>query len=790
MGDMNALSSLRVVELGTGPTVSLACMILADFGAEVLRIEPPTPGPLDQLPAAPMWQRGKCATPLDLDQEDDVEALLELLGAADVLVTNWRSSKLAARGLGFEHLSQTHPHLNLCHITGFGLHGPLSDLPAYEHVVAAHTGRMLQFAGLRDRAGPAWSAVQVATHVATQSAVTGILAACFQQSAGGKGRYIETSLMKGLLPYDMGGLIALQHPEAFAGFLPFLARNDTPPKPSLYYHPAQAGDGQWMQFGNLLPHLFDNFLIATDLIDVLADPLYDPAQMLLTEEDAHEAFRQRMLGRIQSQPSAAWMQTLIDDGGIVGTAYQSTQAAMDDPDLVDNGHVVPMGDDGLQIGPLAKLCDTPAHIQAPITAVEERLSTWRQSPRSSKATDQAASPPLQGIRVIEIATIIAAPLGASMLADLGAEVIKIEPIAGDPFRSLMSGLGAMRVNAGKKSLCVNLKTSEGKQIVLDLIQSADIVIHNYRPGVPERLGIDYASVQPLNPALVYIQSNGYGPHGPSAHRPSTHPIPGAAMGGVFYQMGETLPGELLGEDDLVLWTSRLMRANELNPDPNTSAVIATSALLGLSARLRTGQGQQVMVDMFGANAYANADDFVRYPGKEARSLPDAGLHGLSAGYRLYECLNDTWVFLALVTDTDRETFIHCLLEMDIKDITAADLGRNDDLTAEQLSKAFLLHSADDWMRLCVDKGVSCVRADHLTPAQFLSSSQNPHKVPALDASLGAYHRHAPLIEFDETPYPAGAAPLMGQHTREVLLELGRTQAEINMLIERGAIGAR
>ena len=175
-------------------------------------------------------------------------------------------------------------------------------------------------------------------------------------------------------------------------------------------------------------------------------------------------------GASQSQSSAAWMQTLIDDGGIVGTNYQSTQAAMDDPDLVDNGHVVSMGDDGLQIGPLARLSETPAYIRAPITDVEERLITWRQSPRSYSTAERAASPPLSGIRVIEIATIIAAPLGASMLADLGAEVIKIEPIAGDPFRSLMSGLGAMRVNAGKKSLCVNLKTNEGKRIVLDLIQ--------------------------------------------------------------------------------------------------------------------------------------------------------------------------------------------------------------------------------------------------------------------------------------------------------------------------------
>ena len=92
-------------------------------------------------------------------------------------------------------------------------------------------------------------------------------------------------------------------------------------------------------------------------------------------------------------------------------------------------------------------------------------------------------------------------------------------------------------------------------------------------------------------------------------------------------------------------------------------------------------------------------------------------------------------------------------------------------------------------RSCVDKGVSCVRADHLTPA-ILVLYRTPSKVPALDASLGAYHRHAPLVEFDGTPYHAGAAPLKGQHTRQVLLELGRTQTEIEALIESGAISAR
>ena len=136
-----------------------------------------------------MWKRGKCATKLDLNKQQDLKTLLELLGSADMLVTNWRSSKLTARGLDFEHLSQTHPHLNLCHITGFGLHGPLSDLPAYEHVVAAYTGRMLQFAGLRDRAG---YGARCRSPLILPSAVSHS-GSLFPAIGGERGRYIETA---------------------------------------------------------------------------------------------------------------------------------------------------------------------------------------------------------------------------------------------------------------------------------------------------------------------------------------------------------------------------------------------------------------------------------------------------------------------------------------------------------------------------------------------------------------------------------------------------------------------
>ena len=288
------------------------------------------------------------------------------------------------------------------------------------------------------------------------------------------------------------------------------------------------------------------------------------------------------------------------------------------------------------MGPLARLTKTPGTPGPEINKSGELVKQWISDPRQKPKKSGSVKPPLDGIKVVEIATIIAAPLGSSFLADMGAEVIKIEPVGGDPFRGLLMGLGSARVNGGKRSIGLNLKSDEGKQIVLDLIKSADVLIHNFRPGVPERLGIGYDTVSELNPSIIYLQSNGYGPDGPGALRPSTHPIPGAAMGGVAYQMGEKLPSEVQDMENLRLWTKRLMRANEVNPDPNTAMVVCTSVMLGLMARKTTGEGQQIFMDMFGANAYANHDDFLNYPGKKPRALADDLMHGLSPTYRLYQ----------------------------------------------------------------------------------------------------------------------------------------------------------
>ena len=777
------------MDLTRGPAGGLATMILADFGAEVILIEGPSEDPLVDLPAAPMWRRGKTLISLDLDKNDDLNRFQELCAGSDVLVCNWRAAALEKRNLGFEQLHQKHPHLILSHITGFGGKGPKANYPGYEHVVAAATGRMQVFAGIVDRPGPVFSALQVGIHACAQSTASGILAALLQRGTKGEGRLVETSLLQGMLPYEMGIMIGAQFPEHFSEMFA-ASDNNEPPMPSLYYHPTQAGDGKWVQFGNLLPHLFDNFLLVTDLMDVVADPDFEPKQLLLVDPEKHEAFRERMLSRIQEKPASEWIESCIENGGVVATTYQTTQQALHDPDIVDNGHVIKRPDGGVQLGPLARLTKTPGSPGDDASANSDLVEWWQSTPRDNPTEKSANTPPLKGIKVIEIATIIAAPLGSSFLADMGAEVIKIEPVGGDPFRGLLMGLGSARVNGGKKSIGLNLKSEQGKEIILDLIKSADVLIHNFRPGVPERLGIGYESISKLNPKIVYLQSNGYGPDGPGALRPSTHPIPGAAMGGVVYQMGEKLPTEVQNMENLRLWTKRLMRANEVNPDPNTAMVVCSSVMVGLMARQTTGEGQQIFMDMFGANAYANHDDFLSYPGKAPRALADDLMHGLSPTYRLYECDNNEWVFLALVTNREKEEFCRILTQNNIDPVDVSQ-EINDETLSEKLEAMFKSRAASAWEKLFAPEGIGCVRADGLAPAQFWLDDEQTQSLNLTKKTTypkwGDYRRHGPTVLFSCGVDHLGAAPTGGEHSEEILADLGFGQDQINELIENGII---
>ena len=142
---------------------------------------------------------------------------------------------------------------------------------------------------------------------------------------------------------------------------------------------------------------------------------------------------------------------------------------------------------------------------------------------------------------------------------------------------------AVKTNAGKESICINLKTAEGQAILHELAVDADVLIHNFRGEVPDKLGIGYEQLRAINPDLIWAVVNGYGPHGPGAKRPATHPVMGACTGGVALQAGEALTRDCPTLADVRENSRQIMAANEANPDPNTSVVAASAVMLALFA---------------------------------------------------------------------------------------------------------------------------------------------------------------------------------------------------------------
>ena len=229
-----------------------------------------------------------------------------------------------------------------------------------------------------------------------------------------------------------------------------------------------------------------------------------------------------------------------------------------------------------QVGPLANMSDTPARIERSAPALGADTAAVLAAPRVRTSPpvppDVPAPGPhaLSGVTIVELAYYVAAPLASTLLAEMGARVIKVEPLAGDPARR--TGLQNAKFLVGKESIALDLKSEEGRAILQQLIGGADALLHSFRKGVPERLGHDYETAIALNPRLVYVYGGSYGSRGPWNMRPAFHSTPNALCGGGFAQAG-------LGNPP----------ADDSYPDPGSGIATATASMLGLWARESTGQ---------------------------------------------------------------------------------------------------------------------------------------------------------------------------------------------------------
>jgi crotonobetainyl-CoA:carnitine CoA-transferase CaiB-like acyl-CoA transferase len=806
---VSVLDGIRVLDLSWGFAGAMATLVLADYGAEVIRLEPPAGDPLRAEPGFALWGRGKRSVVLDFRSDSGRETARRLAQAADVVVASFRPGSAERLGLAYDDIAPTNPRLVYASITGFGTRGPLARLKGYEAIVMAKMGGLDHAGGMAPRAGPAYPAVPFASFGAAHTALHGILAALYVRERTGRGQLIETSLVQGLAAYDPWEgflrVICEKFPQGYTPTPP-VSENGVPNTGFLFrLLVCLTRDGRWLQFSQTSPHLFREFIDALGLAWIWTHPRWATAPDFESEAD-RSAFWDLLLCAAREKTLAEWQAVFAERPNVWAEIFRTTREAMDHPQMRHNGAVIrvddPRGGPSEQLAPLVTMARTPARVRAPAPALGEHtaavlgaLDTTARAPTPPPAPAEPSGPPLAGVTVLELGLFYAAPYGPALLADLGARVIKIEPLGGEPMRHIMPipDAGAAKVLQGKESVALDLATPEGRAIVHRLARQTDLVMVSYRGGVAAKLGVDYETLRRENPRLVYLSAPGYGVDGPCARKPAYAPTIGAAMGFARAQAGPGVPhGADLTLEEIRPASLRLGAAAQApgNADGCSALGVATALLLGLLARARTGEGQELRTSMLSTSAYAVSAECDAASGQAPHRTPDPLLLGLSALYRLYQT-DDGWIFLACPQPHEWAPLCRALADASLADDvrfgTVAAREANDTALAATLEDVFRRRGAAAWESLCLAHDVACAAvAPGPVAAQAMSHPlmrENGFLADAEHPIYGTYRRLAPLVRLAGTPSTAGPCTL-GEHTERVLGELGYDAAAIADLVRR------
>ena len=374
---------------------------------------------------------------------------------------------------------------------------------------------------------------------------------------------------------------------------------------------------------------------------------------------------------------------------------------------------------------------------------------------------------LEGIRVLDLGQFLAGPFADMILADLGADVIKVEPLEGDAMRSGRPFIGCQR---GKRGIAVNLKSSDGIKLFHDLVRGADVVHHNMRTGVAERLGVDYETLRQIKPDLIYNHSPAYGVTGPRATWPGFDQLYQSSTG-CEYEQGAVH----LGNDPVWYRFGMCDTGNAMQV-----VVAITTALLH---RQRTGEGGFSHTSLLNAGGLFNSANFLTPDGPVERPRQNQSQTGTGPDNRLYQTA-DGWVQVCASSDPAWQALT-----------TALQLGdaARDAATETQIATALAAMTAHDAWTLLDTAGVPAeisrdtndgldgVLCDQeLFDLGIISEYEHPN--------LGTMRQFGHLITFDDTPgHIQGPPPLAGQHTRTILGELGYDPAKIEALHSAGVV---
>jgi len=734
MSSTGALEGVRVLDFGQYIAGPMTTMYLADYGADVIRVDPPG-GPRHDTPANATWNRGKRSIVLDLKKPDDLQTALALVDRADVMVENFRPGVMQRLGLGPQAMTARNPRLVYCSLPGFAAVDPRAGLRAWEGVVSAATACYAP----DPTAGtgrPLYTAIPYPSSYGAFLASTSIAMALFARERDGRGQHIEVALFNAMFNAISNRALKVWNGPKFHQL----------PKG----HHVRCSDGRWLMYtpGDKNIGKFLESIGRGELHKAGLSP---------------QELTRRLADTFLTRSSAEWEKHILDLGIECMTCHPSADW-LHHPQAAATAIIEDFEDPvlGRFRGPALhlRLSDSPGRVPFPRrmpdadrAQILQELQAPRKAPVAIASTNEFRGA-LAGVKVLDLSLFIAGPTCGRTLAEFGADVIKID----SPHRGQVNW--HPDVNRGKRTLLIDLKQPQGMEIFWRLLDQADVVLQNMRKGAMEKMGIGYEQVCKRYPNIVYCSINAFGQSGPAALRPGVE-VMAQAMTGMQNRFGGERPA-----------------INPFNAcDFGTGVTSAYAIALALLHRRRTGRGQHVDNALIFTASMLQSAFLQGYEGRQWNEVSGQQVLGTGPVQRCYQAA-DGWLYISARNGE---------LEK------CPDLAELATLTGEALPSALEKRmrekTVDAWVSLLNAAGVPAQRVVN----EVIDLMTDPI-VLAHGLSLTRFHQDfgpvtttGPGALLSRTPLSVGRpSPRPGTDAASVLEEIG-LGGELERLVREGVI---
>lgn len=751
---MSALTGVRVLDLSTGVTGPVVGMFLGDFGADVIRIDGPASDPQAANPGYAVWQRNKRSVRVDPSRHDDLEWLAASVAGADVVIlghgaelSDWGSAVARAGGENSELITLRLPAYLDGH-PAWG--GGESDL-----LLGGLGGQAMRQSSISG--GPIASMSPYLSYCHAIWAATCLTAALVERTVSGLGQVVTVTGMNSVMEatvYSLNTSPTSPDPDTKVGVA---GRHPS-------YRHFVCGDGRWIAVGALGPKFEERLLRALGLELVLEDERIDGVTARMALPD-NLPWVLELLETAFAARSRDEMLALIEGIGIPCGPMNSREEWFDSEIVRAIGMHVSVDDPERGVvempGVPIVLTRTPGSVRrsAPVSSDPGDIAPWPAKVSAPDLAPRFVPGPLTGFRVLNMGTFVASPYAGLLLSELGADVVKVEPITGDPFR-----VSGYTVNRGMRSISIDLSTAAGQGVFHRLATDVDIVMDAMRPGVMKKLHIDYDTLAELNPQIVTQSLSAYGEGGAQAHRPGVDMVIQAESGMMSSWGGDDIPvGNTIAINDVA-----------------TAALSALVSLLALYERQVSGQGQRTWNSLAATSVFLQMEHMVRYEGRPPAPLGHHDYRGAHPLRSYYEAA-DGWLGI------DVHTFDDAAAEGRLR---AAGLIADGPLRTDLAVSIGALRVADALVQLA-HAGVPSAKARPVSEVL-----RDPELLEAevvhirLDDAGGTFMQTGRYAGFSRTQRRGPMSPPgNGEHTRAILSGLGLSDEEVEALVEQGAVFA-